>query len=147
MNMQPFLDLCYIAVLLAVSLVDLREKRIPNKIIVPAIGLALVAMFLTLNWKSALVGAFFGGLFMLIPVMTLGKRGGMGDVKMAFFMGLILGFPAILFALIVAHLSALGLWIGVWVKRLNRKSVVPFGPFLAFGTFVFLLLPYLPELF
>jgi prepilin signal peptidase PulO-like enzyme (type II secretory pathway) len=145
MNLQIILQLVYIGVLLAVSYTDLREKRIPNKIIVPAIGLAMIAAFVIGEWKTAVLGALFGGGFMLIPVLTLGKRGGMGDVKLAFFMGLILGFPLIVFALIVAHLSAIVLWIGVWLKRLNRKSTVPFGPFLAFGTLIFLVLPYLNQ--
>ena len=143
MELKIVLDIVYFCVLVAVSFTDLRSRRIPNKIIFPAIGLALIAMFYTPGWRTALIGAALGAGFMLLPVVAFGKHGGMGDVKLAFFMGLILGFPGIVFALIVAHLSTIVLWIGVWLKRLNRKSVVPFGPFLAFGTAVFLLLPYL----
>lgn len=137
------LDLIYIAILLAVSYFDIRERRVPNKIVGPAIGIALLAMFITSEWRSGLAGAGFGAAFMLIPVLTLGKKGGMGDVKLAFFMGLILGFPAIIAALIISHLSSLILWVGVLFKRLNRKSQVPFAPFLALGTIVLLLLPYI----
>ena len=142
MALKIVLDLIYFGVLVIVSLTDLRSKRIPNNIILPAIGLAMVAMFYKPGWGTALIGAFLGAGFMLLPVVAFGKHGGMGDVKLAFFMGLILGFPGIVFALIVAHLSTVVLWIGVLLKRLSRKSIVPFGPFLAFGTAVFLILPY-----
>lgn len=143
MDLKIVLDIVYFCVLVTVSFTDLRSKRIPNIIILPAIGLAMIAMFYKPGWGTALVGALLGAGFMLLPVIAFGKHGGMGDVKLAFFMGLILGFPGIVFALIVAHLSTVVLWIGVLLKRLNRKSVVPFGPFLAFGTAIFLILPYI----
>lgn len=143
MELKIVLDVIYFCVLVTVSFTDLRSKRIPNKIIFPAIVLAFIAMFYTPGWRTALIGAVVGAGFMLLPVVAFGKHGGMGDVKLAFFMGLILGFPGIVFALIVAHVSTVVLWLGVVLKRLNRKSIIPFGPFLAFGTAVFLILPYL----
>lgn len=141
--MDILLDLFATAVLVAVSVFDLRERRIPNKIIFPAILVALLTMFIRPGWQNALIGALFGAGFMLLPVVAFGKQGGMGDVKMAFFMGLILGFPGVLFALIIAHMCTLFLWIGVFFKRLDRKSLIPFGPFLAFGSLVIMVLPYL----
>ena len=132
----------YCIILAAVSYTDLRERRIPNKIIVPALILALGSMFFTVGWTSALLGGLVGALVMLIPVFAFGGHGGMGDVKLALFIGLILGFPDILFALILAHLLAVTLWLGVFLKRLDRKSLVPFAPFLAAGALLFLLLPY-----
>lgn len=137
-SLRVILAIVYGFVLLLVSYTDIRERRIPNKVIIPAIGLAALAMFFVADWQTAVSGALFGGGFMMIPVLTLGKRGGMGDVKLAFFMGLILGFPTIIFALVIAHLSASLLWIGVWLKRLDRKSTIPFAPFLAIGTFIFM---------
>ncbi|MDJ0754758.1 MAG: A24 family peptidase [Ardenticatenaceae bacterium] len=127
------------AILIAVSISDLRERRVPNKIIVPAIGISLLLMFITPGWRSGLLGAAVGAGFMLIPVVALGKKGGMGDVKLAFFMGLILGYPLIIPALIVAHLSASLLLIGVLFKKINRQTLIPFAPFLSIGTAIFLL--------
>ncbi len=62
---------------------------------------------------------------------------GIGDIKLAFFMGLILGWPNILVALFFAFWS--GAIIGVGLVLINRKSFkseVPFGPFLVAGTLV-----------
>ena len=114
----------------------------PNNIMFPAILLGLIAMFYRPGWQSGLIGAAVGAGIMLLPVVTLGKKGGMGDVKLAFFMGLILGFPGVLVALIIAHVSTIFLWIGILLKKLTRKSLIPFAPFLSFGALVILFLPY-----
>lgn len=65
---------------------------------------------------------------------------GLGDVKLAFLMGLILGWPDILAALFFAF--ALGAIIGVALifssrtkKNYSLKSQIPFAPFLILGTF------------
>lgn len=132
----------YVTVLLVISYWDIREKRIPDRMILPAILLAAVAMFFTPGWKTALIGAAVGGAIMLVPMFVMGSHGGMGDVKLAVFIGLILGFPGILPALVVAYLTASLLWIGVLLKKWNRKTRVPFGPFLALGALVSLAVLY-----
>lgn len=143
-TLKLVLDLVYVAVLLGVTYKDIRERRIPNVVIGPAILLATVALFFVFpGWRAGAIGAFFGAGVMLIPVVTMGKKGGMGDVKLAFFMGLILGWPLILPALIIAHLSAATLLIGVIFKWLDRHTLIPFGPFLALGTLILLAIPYL----
>ena len=60
---------------------------------------------------------------------------GFGDVKFAFLMGLVLGFPNILLALFTAF--TLGAIIGVGLmlfKKKNLKSQIQFGPLLVGGT-------------
>ena len=62
---------------------------------------------------------------------------GFGDAKMAFFMGLLLGFPKILISLFFAFF--IGGIIGIILllsKKKKLKSEVPFGPFLTVGTFI-----------
>jgi len=62
---------------------------------------------------------------------------GVGDIKLAFFIGLFLGWPNILVALFLAFF--IGAIIGVGLiasQRKTLKSEVPFGPFLAAGTFI-----------
>ena len=62
---------------------------------------------------------------------------GWGDVKLAFFMGLFLGYPKILVALFLAFLigAAVGL-ILIFLGKKTLKSEIPFGPFLVSGTFL-----------
>jgi len=60
---------------------------------------------------------------------------GLGDVKLAFLMGLVLGWPNILFALFLAF--SLGAVIGIILIVLGKKNIkseIPFGPFLAGAT-------------
>ncbi len=62
---------------------------------------------------------------------------GLGDVKLAFFMGLFLGFPKILVALFFAFLIGAIIGVGlILARRKTLKSEVPFGPFLVIGTFI-----------
>ena len=62
---------------------------------------------------------------------------GVGDIKLAFLMGLILGWPNILTALFLAFF--IGAIIGVGLIAGNKKTLkseLPFGPFLVTGTFI-----------
>ena len=62
---------------------------------------------------------------------------GLGDVKFAFLMGLVLGWPRVIAALYVAFLSgALVALFLVATKRKQFGQTLPFGPFLAFATWV-----------
>ncbi len=133
--------LLYVVVLAAVSYKDLRERRIPNRVIYPAIAVALGAMFRFPGWQTALAGGLAAGILLLVPVFIFGpERAGLGDVKLAFFIGLILGFSyALYWALFVAFAAgALVGVVGILLGALSRKSLLPFGPFLALGATVIL---------
>lgn len=129
------------AFLAVIFVYDLKHYLIPDKIIYPAIGVALVYDLLRFNFlgRSDILISAFGasGLFLLMVLVSRGKWMGVGDIKLAFLMGLILGWPYILVALFFAFFS--GAIIGVGLILANRKSFkseVPFGPFLAAGTLV-----------
>ena len=126
------------AVLIAVSITDIRERRIPNAIMFPALAIALiVALSSPARW-SYLAGGLFAGLLLLIPTFIYGlERAGGGDVKLAAFIGLILGWPAIIPALLCAFAGAsLFAFGGMIARRLTLRSSIAFGPFLAFGGLV-----------
>jgi len=134
--------LAYIVVLTAVAYSDFRERRIPNRIIYPAILVALGAMFHLPGWGSALLGGVAAALVFIVPVFIYGpERAGIGDVKLAFFIGLIFGFSMTLYwALLVGFGSAalVGL-IGILLRKMSRKSLLPFGSFMALGAIVVLI--------
>lgn len=61
---------------------------------------------------------------------------GLGDFKLAIFMGLFLGFPDILVALFLAFFTGAIIGLGlIAAGKKGLKSEVPFGPFLVAGTF------------
>ena len=62
---------------------------------------------------------------------------GTGDIWLAFLMGLVLGWPNILVALMLAFFIGAIIGVGlILAKRKNLKSEVPFGPFLITGAFL-----------
>jgi len=75
--------------------------------------------------------------FLTIVLISRGKWMGIGDIKLAFLMGLILSFPNILVALFLAFF--IGAIVGVALiisGKKTLKSEIPFGPFLISGTFL-----------
>lgn len=132
-----FLVSCLIVVFFA----DIKYGIIPDKIIFPAILISFLYILLTTSYVllanilSAL-GAFL--FFFVIFLLTHGKGMGFGDVKFAFLMGLVLGFPDIVVSLYIAFLTGalVSLILIVGGKKKLRGSTIPFGPFLVFGMLV-----------
>lgn len=133
-------------VLVLLTVIDLEHKLLPNRIVYPAFlfgfaGLAAAALIagdadrLT---DAALGSAIFGGfLFVVAFIYPAGM--GAGDFKLAFVLGLFLGYAggvaAVLAGMFLSFL--LGGLVGVVVlagRRGGRKTEVPFGPYLALGS-------------
>lgn len=136
------LGLVFVTTLLAVTLTDLEQRIIPNKILIVAvvIGAILVAATDPGSLPERIgSGVAAGGLLFLVALAY--PRGmGLGDVKLAATMGLFLGrnvAPAILVALLAG--SLVGLVMIAREGAAARKRAIPFGPFLALGGVVGLL--------
>jgi prepilin signal peptidase PulO-like enzyme (type II secretory pathway) len=131
----------FIVGLLALAIYDLRWYLLPNRIIFPLIGLALLQVCLQLivfkGGLGSLLGPIWGvliggGIFWLLFQVSRGKWIGGGDVKLGALLGLILGGPAMSFLMIFGA-SVTGTIIALpllALKRIKRTSRVPFGPFL-----------------
>ncbi len=134
--------LFYIASSLIVIFVyDLRHYLIPDVILFPAIGIILAYRFID-NWKLILdnygpAALLASGFFLAIFLISRGRWLGFGDVKLAILMGLLLGWPNILVALLLSFW--LGAIIGlavIFLQKKGLKSELPFAPFLIAGTFM-----------
>ncbi len=128
------------AVLVAVSVVDLESRRVPNRIIVPALVVALVvrtALDPSPRWigGAAVAG---GGLLVLAIIHPAGL--GMGDVKLGAFLGAWLAWHAVL-AIVLGTFAAFIPALGILAVRgrAARKVGLPFAPFLALGGVIALL--------
>lgn len=130
------IDLVFLTMLAAITLTDLEQRIIPNKILLAGAVLCLAIAIPTDPGglpERAIAAAAAGGVFFLV-VLAYPKGMGLGDVKLAATMGLFLGravAPAILIGLLAGSLVGLAL-IARHGSR-ARKMAVPFGPFLAFG--------------
>lgn len=127
----------FCAVLVALSVIDLQHRIVPNRIVVPAAGVALVAHTLIdpslawLAWSLAASGALF------LVVLAYPKGLGMGDVKLALLLGAVLG-PSVTVALMLGLFAALVPSV-VLLSRHGagaRKMGVPLVPFLSLGAVV-----------
>jgi len=133
--LEFFLSLLLAWSLIAIFFIDLEHQIIPDKIVLPLIIIFTIYAILTADYWLLLsaAGAFL--FLFLIWLATKGKGMGFGDVKLAFLMGLVLGFPNIILAFYIAFLTGAALGI---ILILGRKAKfgkpIPFGPFLAFGT-------------
>jgi leader peptidase (prepilin peptidase) / N-methyltransferase len=127
----------FCAVLVAVSAIDLEHRIIPNRIVLPATVVVLVANTvrdLSPEWALGALGAS-GFLFAAALVHPAGM--GMGDVKLALLMGAALGrnvSVALMVGLLAAMIPSLVLLARHGTKA--RKMGIPFGPFLALGSVV-----------
>lgn len=132
--------------LLIIFVYDLKHYLIPDKILYPAILVSSIwylvsSIFFGLYTKYFILNTFYAAFgaalfFFLIHALSKGRAMGFGDVKLALFMGLFLGWPNILVAFFAAFLSgaAAGIFL-ILLKKKTLKSQVPFGPFLIGGTF------------
>lgn len=133
----------FLAVMLAVAVIDARHRVIPNRITYPS----LVAFAATI-----VVGDLLGGGVEIVPaligfaayavplfLLALAIPGGMGlgDVKLVALIGLVLGALGLRYVAVAAALGIIGGGIGailaMAVLRYGRKQTIPFGPFLAAG--------------
>ena len=122
------------AVLAAVTVTDFERRIIPNRIIVPALAVALVVQTIREPGIEWLVAALLAGGFLLVTALIYPAGMGMGDVKLAAFLGAWLGWDVFvaLFAGLIAALVP-SLWILIRQGRSGRKVGIPFAPFLALG--------------
>jgi leader peptidase (prepilin peptidase)/N-methyltransferase len=122
------------ALLVAVSVVDLEALRVPNRIVLPGLAAALVARTALDPSPRWLVGAVLAGGTLLALALIHPAGLGMGDVKLAAFLGAWLAWNGVL-ALLLASFAAFLPAVGIIIARgrAARKVALPFAPFLALG--------------
>jgi len=123
--------------LVIITAIDIEHQIIPDVITLPGIVLGLVVGSYTLGYADSLIGFFLGGgLFYLLAVFSNGGMGG-GDIKYIAAAGALLGWQKVLLVIFIG--AFLGSIVGLFqiaVQKKSRKSLIPFGPFLAAGTLI-----------
>jgi leader peptidase (prepilin peptidase)/N-methyltransferase len=135
------------AVLVVLAGFDLAQRRIPNRIVLPAIGGILAAQLVffpgeALEW---ILAGVLSGLVLFLPAVLRAGAVGMGDVKLAALLGVGLGedvVTALLFGSLAVGAAAA--WILLTRGAAARHDTIPLGPFLAIGGIVALLAGHLP---
>jgi len=133
--------------LIPIAFVDLDTGLILNKLTFPGfiLGAALGLGLQVETWLSMLLGAVSGGaviwLFSVLGKLIFRKESiGMGDLKLLVMIGVYVGFPDVLlclfFGMAAGSVIILG---GMILRKIKLGDTIPFGPFVAIGTLIFLL--------
>ncbi len=142
-----------LAVLICIFFIDLDYKIIPNGFILfgLAAGIALficnlfrdISFYGDRVWYNPILGVLCGaGVLAVVSLagMAIYKTDdamGMGDIKLLAVVGLFLGWRLTIVSLLMAIVLAAAFSIVlILMKKQSRKSTIPFGPFIAIGTFV-----------
>jgi leader peptidase (prepilin peptidase)/N-methyltransferase len=143
----------YCCLFIVLMVVDLEHGLILNKVVYPALVVALIisvflppsrlAFFNSPLPQAGIIQAAIGGgigfaLFLLVALIFSGGMG-WGDVKMAALVGMVSGYlvlVALLLAVIVGGLAA-GFLLAFKIRK--RKEAIPFAPFLSLATMATLL--------
>jgi leader peptidase (prepilin peptidase)/N-methyltransferase len=140
---DAILGVVLVLLLVPITLIDLDHRIIPNKLTL--LGAVLAPAILAFTAPDAipehLIAAAAAGGFFLLTALAYPRGMGMGDVKLAFVLGLFLGrevVPALFVAFLVGTLVGAAIMARKGSAE-GRKTAVPFGPFLALGAVVALL--------
>lgn len=158
--------LIYASLLTIIFVIDLENQLVLNKVIYPAMVLALVISFFWPGIREvdalggrvisqtvssvageavgqavlSLAGGALGLAAMALPLIIYPGGMGMGDVKLGGLVGLMTGFPLVILALLLSWIGG-GLVAGVLLafKIKSRKDPIPSATFMAVSALVTLL--------
>ena len=130
----------FATVFLTLTITDLERRLLPNRIVYPSILLAIAFCWAWPN--SSAIGILAGGaigigiavLIYLFSLLFGPEAFGMGDVKMIVLIGFVVGFPAVIVAVLLGTIAA-GIVAAILVVTRIRglRDYVAHGPFLALG--------------
>ena len=118
-------------VLIVIAVIDFEHRLIPNILTLPMILIGLLFRWWQVEILAGLLGGLIGGGLLFLVAFFYPRGMGMGDVKFLAMAGIFLGWEKALFVLFAG--SLLGLLVMaplMLLKKLDRKTAFPFGPFL-----------------
>ena len=134
---EAFLAAFFCVVLVVLSAIDLTHRIVPNRIVLPAALIVLLAQTALNPSPEWMLGALGAAGFLFVAALAYPAGMGMGDVKLALLLGAMLG-----------RLVGVGLMLGMLAALVPsfvllarhgsaaRKMGIPFAPFLALGALI-----------
>lgn len=142
--------LMIVSALTVLFIADLKYYLLPDQILLPTILLVLIRVIgeirgigeVRVLQEEIITAVGASAFFLGLMLITRGRGMGGGDVKLAFLMGLLLGWPLTLIALYSSFISgALVSLILIALRKKRFGQIIPFGPFMIFSTFLTLFFP------
>lgn len=133
----------FVLVLVQVIFFDLEHRLILDRVMFPAIAVALiVSLFGSPWWAGVATGVGAAVVFLLLALlgsaMFKTEAMGFGDVKLVLFIGLLLGWPQTLTGIFYGVVLAGVASIGVIIVNRSMRGTIAYGPYLAIGTLAML---------
>ena len=136
----------FLGIMLSVGVIDARHRIVPNRIAYPSLVLFAVAILVGdllgegVDAVEAGIGLALYAVPLLLVALVVPHGMGMGDVKLAALIGLVLGSLGLSYVGVAAGVGVIGGGIGALIALAilgaGRKDQIPFGPFLAGGAMV-----------
>lgn len=144
LNPVFFKYIIFISAGMIIFFIDYNQQIIPDVISLPLVIIGIAVSFLPsidITWKSALSGAVFGFVVFLATAyifkLFTGKESlGGGDIKLMTAIGSFIGIVGTIFTILFS--SGIALIILIVIGH-DRRKEFPFGPFLIFGAFLYIL--------
>ena len=134
----------FFSIVIIITFIDIDIQLIPNKLLV--IGILPIISYILISQPNLYFNHIIGATLLALLFLVIGYIGkliykvdsmGMGDVKYAAVIGLLLGWEKGILAFIIAFFSAAVIIVIVSLyKKLSPKQRIAFGPFLSIGCFV-----------
>jgi leader peptidase (prepilin peptidase)/N-methyltransferase len=133
----------FVLVLVQVIFFDMEHRLILDRVMFPAMALALIVSLFHQPWWAGIASGFGAGLlFLLIALVGAAifkaEALGFGDVKLALFMGLLLGPLPTITALFYGVFLAGVVSVGYIIWHRSLKGSIAYGPYLAAGALIVL---------
>jgi prepilin signal peptidase PulO-like enzyme (type II secretory pathway) len=137
------------SLLIVISVYDIRHKIIPDKLVIIFIVLSFLSIFINFSpvgsfftlptLSNLLAGPLLSLPFVLLWFFSKGRLMGLGDGKLilgiGWMLGLIAGLCAVILSFWIGTIVSL-LLMGASKRKINMKTEIPFGPFLAISALI-----------
>ena len=142
-SIETILLMIFFSIVIILTFIDIDVQLLPNNLLI--ISILPIIAFILINQTNSYLNHIYGAVLLASLFLMIGYVGkliykvdsmGMGDVKYAAVIGLLLGWEKGALALVIAFFSAAIIIIFMAIyKKLSRKQRIPFGPFLSIGCF------------
>jgi len=144
LTIDSLLLMILFSVVIVLTFIDIDFQILPNKLLI--IAAIPILIYILLNNLDRIVYHFAGAIVLLLVFLLIGYIGklvykvdsmGMGDVKYAAIIGLLLGLKLGILAFILSFFTAAIMVVVLTIlKKVDRKQRLAFGPFLSIGLFI-----------
>ncbi len=152
LSLELIIALTFISMLVIIVVSDYNYMIISDEVLIffsILLGIEIFFIHGTDAFLSSIISALLAFITMLLIKLggdKLFKRESMGggDIKLMFVFGLVLGYPMTIVSIFLG--SIVGLVISLITLRKNPEHIIPFGPFLAIGALIIVLLQINPDM-